>query len=343
MFCSSCNCHSKIVYMRIAIVRLSALGDIVQSMIMLQFINKNYPYSKVDWVIEERFKGILENNPHIRKIHTINLNKAKKRKSVNILFSELNKVRGFGDYDLVIDTQGLVKSAIVAKLLGGKKIIGFDKDSIREQLASYLYNQKTSIKYSENTILRSIALISESLNINVTNNEIINKQSYLVSKSSFETPLEPFIIFIIGSTWESRNYPKEKFVEVAKALKISCLVVWGNENEKEKAEWMRGESENIQVLPSLSLDDLKLVINKASLLIGNDTGPTHMAWGLNTPSITLFGPTPISRLYITPNHRALKSSSMVDHSNLNKSDFSISEITIKDIIKISKELLGTSS
>ena len=329
--------------MKIAIVRLSALGDIVQSMIMLQFIKKSYPSSKVDWIVEERFKGILEDNPHISKIHTINLNKAKKQKSVNILFSELNKVRGFGVYDLVIDAQGLLKSAIVAKLLRSRKIVGFDKDSIRERLASYLYNQKTSIEYAENTILRSIALISESLNINVTNNDIINKKSFLLSKSQFITPMEPFIIFIIGSTWESRNYPKEKFVEVAKALKINCLVLWGNEQEKEKAEWMTGESENIQVLPRLSLDDLKLVISKASLLIGNDTGPTHMAWGLNTPSITLFGPTPISRLYITPNHRALKSSSKVNHSNLNKGDFSISEITIKDIIKISEELLKTSS
>jgi len=341
MSCSGCNTHSKIVCMKIAIVRLSALGDIVQSMVMLQFIKKNYPYSQVDWIVEHRFKGILENNPHINKIHTINLNKAKKQKSVNILFSELNKVRGLGDYDLVIDAQGLIKSAIVAKLLKGRKIVGFDKASIRESLASYLYDQKISIDYSENTILRSIALISESLNINVTNNEIINKASFLFSKSKFLTPMEPYVIFIIGSTWESRNYPKEKFVEVAKALNIDCLVLWGNKQEKEKAEWMRSESKKIYVLPRLSLEDLKLVISKASLLIGNDTGPTHMAWGLNTPSITLFGPTPITRLYITPNHRALKSSSKVDHLKLNKSDFSISEITIKDIIQISEELLNS--
>ena len=67
--------------MKIAIVKLSALGDIVNSMFVLQFIKKYYPTSKIDWIVEKRFKGILENNPHIDQIHTINLNKAKKNKS----------------------------------------------------------------------------------------------------------------------------------------------------------------------------------------------------------------------------------------------------------------------
>jgi heptosyltransferase-1 len=74
-------------------------------------------------------------------------------------------------------------------------------------------------------------------------------------------------------------------------------------------------------------------------LIGNDTGPTHMAWALNIPSITLFGPTPINRVYQTPINRVLKSNSKVDHFNLDKSDYSIKEIAVSDIVKISKELL----
>ena len=117
------------------------------------------------------------------------------------------------------------------------------------------------------------------------------------------------------------------------------MVVWGNDSEKEKADWMVSQSKFINVLPRLNLDELKGIVQHSSLLIGNDTGPTHMAWGLNVPSITLFGPTPINRVYQTPINKVLKSSSKVDHFNLNKDDYSISEIKAKDIVKIATKLL----
>jgi heptosyltransferase-1 len=95
-------------------------------------------------------------------------------------------------------------------------------------------------------------------------------------------------------------------------------------------------------MPQLTLDELKYVIQNSSLLIGNDTGPTHMAWGLNTPSITLFGPTPVHRVYQTPINKILNSSSKVDQFNLDRNDFTINEIKVNNIVKISKELLRLS-
>ena len=328
--------------MKIALVKLSSLGDIVHSMVVLQFIKKHYPESVIDWVVEKRFKGILENNPHINQIHTINLNAVKKQKSLKLLFKELIQVRKYGKYDLIIDTQGLVKSAIVTKLMKGIKTVGFDKRSIRERLASYFYNKKVGIGYDKNTIKRYVKLVSEALRIKITNDDIINKEFYLFSKSKFLIPQTPYIVFVIGSTWQSRNYPKEKFTQVAQAIKKSCIVVWGNEEEKEKAEWMSSESNYIQVMPKLSLDDLKHVINHASLLIGNDTGPSHMSWALNIPSIILFGPTPIERAFQTPVNRVLSSDSKINHYKLDKNDFSIKEIKVSDVVKIAKELLGVS-
>ncbi len=152
-------------------------------------------------------------------------------------------------------------------------------------------------------------------------------------------PQTPYIVFVIGSTWKSRNYPKENYVEIAEALKKSCFVTWGNEQEKESAEWMRNKSKYIQVMPKLNLDDLKQVISHSSLLIGNDTGPSHIAWALNKPSIILFGPTPIERSFQTPMNKVLQSSSKVNHFKLDKNDFSIKEIKASNIIKIANDLL----
>ena len=162
--------------------------------------------------------------------------------------------------------QGLIKSAIISKFISSRKIVGFDKNSIRERLASYFYNQKVAIGYDKIRFERYVKLISEALRIKITKDDVINKELYLFSKSKLLIPQTPYIVFVIGSTWASRNYPIEKYVQVANAIKKDCLVVWGNEQEKEKAEWMSSESNYIQVMPKLSLDDLKHVIRSRKLI-----------------------------------------------------------------------------
>lgn len=326
--------------MKICIVKLSAMGDIIHAMVALQFIKKEIPDAQIDWVVESGFRGVLENNPHIDNILPINLKSIKKKKSE--IFNQYKILKSYSknNYDIVIDAQGLLKSAIVSKIIGAKTIAGFDKESIREGIASLFYNKKVHIAYDANTIERNATVICEPLGIEITSEKIINKEKFLFSASHVENLPEIFNLFVIGSTWESRNYPKEKFVEIADALKTATYIVWGSEEEHLKALWMQEQSEFLHVLPRGSLDELKYVISKCSLLIGNDTGPTHMAWGLNVPSITIFGPTPTNRVYVTPINRVVKSKSIVNHYKLNKNDFSICEIEADEIIKIAKELLS---
>ena len=95
--------------MKIAIVKLSALGDIVHAMIVLQFIKKNNQSIDIDWIVEESYKNLLDSNPDINKVHVVNIKKAKKEKSIYLFLSELKKLRNLGPYDLVIDMQGLIK------------------------------------------------------------------------------------------------------------------------------------------------------------------------------------------------------------------------------------------
>jgi heptosyltransferase-1 len=325
--------------MKICIVKLSAMGDIIHAMVALQFIKKEIPSSQIDWVVESTFKGVLENNPHIDNILHINLKSIKKKKSE--IFNQYKILKSYSknNYDIIIDAQGLLKSAIVSKIIGAKVIAGFDKESIREGIASFFYNKKVHIPYDANTIDRNATVICEPLGIKITSEKIINKDKFLFSASHVENLPEIFNLFVIGSTWESRNYPKEKFLEIARALKTVTYIVCGSEEEHQKALWMQEQSEYLHVLPKGSLDELKFVISKCALLIGNDTGPTHMAWGLNVPSITIFGPTPTNRVYVTPINRVVKSNSIVNHYKLNKNDFSICDIESDEIVKIAKELI----
>lgn len=330
--------------MKIAIVKLSSLGDIIHAMVALQFIKAGIKDLEIDWIVERRFAEILRHNPDIDQVRCVNLRSLKKNKSA--LFSEIRNIRNIAKsgYDLVIDAQGLIKSAVISRLID-HKTAGFDRASIREKPASWFYHQKLHYPYDANTIDRTTAVIAGSLGLTITPEQIQNKKPFLYF-DPVGGPVDDYfrcdrktIVFVVGSTWESRNYPKEKFLEIADALKQNCLVVWNSAAEKEKAEWLAERSSYITMLPKIDLNSLKAVIAKAGLVIGNDTGPTHMAWALNRPSITIFGPTPVSRVYQTAINKVVKSSSPVNPFKLNRNDFSIGEIDAEIIIGAAVDLL----
>lgn len=329
--------------MKIAIVKLSALGDIVHAMAGLQFIKAALPDAQIDWIVEERFAAVLADNPHINQVLTVNL-KALKTDKWRVL-AEIAKVRGYAahSYDLVIDAQGLIKSALVARLLASN-CVGFDQDSIREKWAALLYARHVAYPYDANTIDRNVAVLTQPLGITVGPEQIMAKQPFLFFQPP-QTTLDDYfpanqtnIVLVIGSTWPSRNYPLEKYLQVIFGLEANFLICWGNEKEHWMAQWL-AERSLARALPQLSLNDLKAALARADLVIGNDTGPTHMAWGLNRPSLTLFGPTPVSRVYQTEINRVLKSPSHVNPFKLDKNDFSIAEIDPKQVISVAEQLL----
>jgi len=330
--------------MKIAIVKLSALGDIVHAMVALQFVKRARPDITIDWLVEESFSGVLEGNPDINQVLTVNLKSLKNNKAK--FFQEIKKVRQFArnNYDLVIDAQGLIKSAITAKMLSAP-VAGFDRQSIREKPATWLYKKQVDYPYDGNTIDRNVAVIGQPLNIQITEQQIINKQPFLFytgelgALAAYFSQEKPNIIFVIGSTWPSRNYPKEKYLKVIQSLKANSLVIWGNAEEKQAADWISDQTIHATVLPRLNFNQLKAVLASSDLVIGNDTGPTHMAWGFNVPSITLFGPTPVSRVYQTEINKVLKSPSIVNPFKLDKNDFSIKDIKEGEVIKLAKSIL----
>ncbi len=331
--------------MKIAIVKLSALGDIIHSAFVVQFIKHHIPNSKIDWIIEESFASILEYNKDINDIKKVNLKSIKGNFS-NII-KEIKRVRSYAleNYDIVIDMQGLIKSAIASRVLSSN-VAGYDKNSTREWIASYFYSNKFDIAYHLNTIDRYRLLVSRALNIDISKDDVLKKKPYLFFSKDDEKRAKEFlskdrknIVFIVGSTWQSRIYPKEKLVNIAKKLDANILIPYGNESEKLDANFIASNTNNVTVLPKINLQILKALISNIDLLIGNDTGPSYIAWANNIPSITIFGSTPSSRIYETDINRVLKSSSKIDHYKLNKNDFSISEIKEDQILDIALSLL----
>jgi len=328
---------------KIAIVKLSAMGDIIHAMVVLQFVKKYYQNVQIDWFVEKSFATLLEGNHHIDNIYSLNLKAIKKDFFLIIQQYKFLKKISHNGYDLVIDAQGLLKSALVSKILA-KEVVGFDEDSIREKVASKFYTQKVSIDYAQNVIKRNIKLFEQSLQMEISDDDILKKQPFLFYKADSEvlkylSSEKRNIVLVVGASWESKKYCKEKFATIAQALKENILIVWGDEKEKLTAEYIAQKSRAI-VMPKIDLNGLKALIANADLVIGNDTGPTHMAWALNRPSITLFGNTPGHRnSYQSPINKILQSRSLVDPKNLDRNDFSICEIEEEEVIALAKKLI----
>jgi heptosyltransferase I len=330
--------------MRIAIVKLSAIGDIVHAMIVLQFIKSKYPDLMIDWFVDAELKGVLENNPHINKIQTIRLKEAKKNKSLSLFLNEMIKLRKFKKYDLVIDMQNLIKSAFIARLIPSIKTIGLDKNSSREKLASIFYSHKFHIEHSSNVVRRNISIINNALLMQVSDKELISKEPFLFFENNRKFNLFlsdiPNILLIPGASFNSKIYPAEKYAEFVNQMQGNFFIVWGCQAERLIAEKIKSLSPKVVLVDKLNFNELKLFISKTNLVIGGDTGPVHMAWALGVASITIFGPTPGYRnTYQTNINHIIESKSAVDPYNINKKDLSIKDINPNDIVKIAIKLL----
>lgn len=316
--------------MKIAIIRLSALGDIVQACIILQFIKKNVKNAHISWIIDKKFADILKDQKDIDELIILPLKQKSFKESLQIL-----KDRSF---DIAIDMQGLLKSAIVAKIVS-KKTFGFDKKSIKEKLASLFYTDKVNCDYNENIIIRNLTLISKALNFTFTKDEILYKKrclSYKKKNFEFLSATKKNLLIAPFASEKSKIY--QHFNEVIKSLDENILICYSNEIEFEQAKEIAKNSS--AKLISLNLLDIISLISKIDLVIGNDSGITHIAFAQNCASITLFGNRPSQRnAYQTRKNIVIDAGKKIDARKIDKSDFCINSILPQTIINQAKEIL----
>ncbi len=324
--------------MKIAIVRLSALGDIIVSAVFLAAIKECLPNAQIEWFVDERFGAILEHSPYIDKLHPIALKSALKTFNPLKIFKLFKSLRAY-EYDIVIDMQGLVKSALIAQTLKAPRKVGFDCTSAREGLSAFFYSQKVSIAYNEPVLKRNFTLLSHALNL--PQKEILEGLSSRSKVFSYqdspkidalnlnENKLK--ILFVLETSKINKTYPIERFKELALMLENFQICLLWHANE-DKANALYGALKNqrdVLLLPKLTLNEVKALLFKMDLIVGGDTGITHLAWALQKPSITLYGNTPMERFKLeSPINVSLTGNSK---ANYHKKDFSIQNIDPKKI------------
>ena len=240
-----------------------------------------------------------------------------------------------GQFDIIIDLQGLLKSALVSRSLG-KNIFGFDRFSAKEGLASIFYTHKYSCNYDKNIILRNLELCGFALNFSFDEKEILTKEPCFLKNSRI--PNKKILIAPFASE-SSKCYAH--FASVIKGAKefAQCFLVAGSEPEREKATKLA--SSGATLLAPLDLAQILEFMDTCDLIIGNDSGITHLAWAQNYATITLFGNRSGARnAFATPKNIIIQATPKheIDAFHIDKSDFCINDIDPAQIIAKAKRL-----
>lgn len=286
--------------MKILVVRLSSLGDILHLFPAISDLRGCMPDAEIHWLVEPAFAQMAAWHSGVDKVIAAPLRSHKKAWwKVPGLLREIKRQLRTENYDLVLDAQGLLKSAVLARL-AGVDVYGFDKNCARESLAAKFYQKTAKVPHGLHVIEKNRQLVAQLFGADIRQPADFGLEAFRRQQLTEILPhhLEPFVrrlslVLLHGTTWNSKYWPESSWIELVRLLSEKgwqCLLPWGNEEEHQRAMRLAG-NERAQVLPKLSLTELMAVLLRSQGFISVETGIGHLAAVLDIPGIMLHGPT----------------------------------------------------
>lgn len=273
--------------MQVLIVKISSMGDVIHTLPALTDAGKMCKNISFDWVVEESFAEIPSWHRLVNKVIPVALRRWRKHPLKMLAARELQNFRSnlkSEAYDFIIDAQGLIKSAVIAKMANGI-VCGMDKHSATESLAAHFYQHKFSIVKQQHAITRIRQLFAKALNYEVPNNTL----NYGLNISNNK---QDYLVFLHGTSHKEKLWPEANWIALAKlAEKYSIKIPWSNNEEHERAKRIAEQCNNVQILAKTNLTEMANVLSKAKAAIAVDSGLGHLATALETPTISIYGPT----------------------------------------------------
>ena len=288
--------------MKILVVRLSSLGDILHLFPAVSDLRRHFPDAEIHWLVEPAFAEVAGWHAAIDKVITVPLRAHKKTWwKIPVLLTGLRRELRAETYDIVLDAQGLLKSALAARL-AGDKVYGFAAESAREALAARLYQKTASVPDGLHVIEKNRQLVAKIFAADITQPADFGLAEFRRERmqAGFSGALkeitgQPYIVLLHGTTWNSKYWPESSWAELIRLLAHEgwrCLLPWGNQDEYLLAQRLKGAAEEqVEVLPKLALTELMSVLLHAQAFISVESGIGHLAAALDIPGIMLHGPT----------------------------------------------------
>ena len=278
--------------MRALIIKTSSLGDVLHTLPAVTDATLHKPGLRFDWVVEEAFAEVPAWHVAVDEVIPVALRRWKHRPLQALRAGEPQAaVRHLRrrHYEHIIDAQGLIKSAMIARFAHGPRS-GLDRDSAREPVAARAYDNTFAIARNQHAVQRVRQLFAAALDYPVSD----ESPDYGIKQHFPQRARQPYLVFLHGTTWPTKHWPDDYWLSLAAmaaAAGLQVKIPWGNAIEQQRAQQIAAVADAIEVLPRMQLGELAAVIAAAGAVVGVDTGLVHLAAALGTPCITLYGST----------------------------------------------------
>ncbi len=333
--------------MKILLVKTSSMGDVVHTLYAVKEAAESKENIHIDWLVESAFADVArlaQQQKHVQSVIPVAFRQWRKRKPLGIfLHPEISALKQHlrqQAYDCVIDAQGLIKSAYLARLAGAP-ITGFDYHSAREGVAAFAYQKRCTVAKNQHAIHRTRQLFAQALDYAMP--DFSSPKRIRISDDS--------IYFLHGTTWANKRYPTAHWRVLAKhftAAGYQVKLPWHDEVEQRVAQQIAKGVDGVSILPRQSINQIAIQLKKAAGAVCVDTGLAHLAAYLGVPTVFLFGPTRAdltggigeNTVNITGQATDTRSMKRVDYDNINTFSASMQGIGPDEVFQVFLNVLA---
>ena len=275
------------------IIRLGSLGDVVHGIPAAAALRRRYPQAEIDWLVDPRYVELLNLVECLD--HRIPFDP---RDLVGGRSAAWGTVAGLrrSRYDAVVDLQGLLKSAVLARFVSARRTIGLPRRLLREPLARLFYSETPDPGAAKHVIHQGLALLRPlGVEDETVRFPITTPRTSVAAGAVERVGSHEYAIVNPGAAWPNKRWPADRFGAVAASIRqafgLRSLVLWGPD-EQPLAEAVAAASSGAAVpAPPTTIADVVALARGARLMVSGDTGPLHLAAAVGTPVVALFGPT----------------------------------------------------
>lgn len=277
---------------RILLVKTSSLGDVLHNLPVVNDIVRHYPDAQIDWMVEEGFAALPRLHPAVRDIIPVAVRRWRRKLLKPDTWRELAAFRNTlsaQHYDLAIDTQGLLKSALLMRCAQGDRC-GYDRHSAREPLAASLYQRTFAVATGQHAVERNRQLVAQ-----VFGYALEESADYGIRPPQIPRPdwlaSATYAVLLHATSRDDKLWDEANWIALGHQLhekNICCVLPWGNETERARSLRLAAAIPSAIAPPRLNLNEAAALLGGAQAVVGVDTGLAHLAAALGVPTVGVY-------------------------------------------------------
>ena len=274
--------------MRILLIKTSSLGDVIHNLPVVTDLRARFPDAAIDWIVEEAFADVVRLHPAVRRVLPVAIRRWRGSLLAPASWAEMRSFHTAlrsESYDLVLDTQGLLKSALLTRMACGRRC-GYAATSAREPVAARFYDSAFEVPKNLHAVERNRRLAALAADYSMA-----PAPDYGIAASPAPVPETPSAFLLTATSRDDKLWPEERWTALGRALQdrgLACLLPSGSPSERQRANRLAASIPGAVALPPLGLAALATQLASARVVIGVDTGLAHLAVALGRPTVALF-------------------------------------------------------